>query len=190
MFSASSAGTERVSWIFLQFLVTNVYVLHCELENQVLDHHKTSSGSLSSITKYMIAFCCSFCVCSPFSFVFWQKFNLMFRAIPPTEISECFHCWERQAHGGAYLITRVSLRLASWFMCPYVHTYREDLLMWFYVTYPAFFYVFFSTALCCVQFYCSTLDFLGLPPLEKSHLTLCSKTHICLSKCCTQVNIL
>lgn len=98
--------------------------------------------------------------------------------------------WERQTHGGAYLITRVFFWLVSWFMCPYVHTYSEDLLMWFYVTYPAFFFVFFSTAVCCVQLYCSTLDFLGLPPLEKSHLTLCSKTHICLLKRCTQVNIL
>lgn len=46
--------------------------------------------------------------------------------------------WVRQAHGGAYLITRVSFWLVSWFMFPYVHTYREDLLIWFYVTYPAF----------------------------------------------------
>lgn len=88
-------------------------------------------------TKYLRAFCCPFCDCSLFllylirvsSYVqsntsYWNQWMLSL--------------WVRQAHGGAYQITRVSFWLVSWFMFSYVHTYREDLLMWFYVTYPAF----------------------------------------------------
>lgn len=105
----------------------NVYFLHYELETQV------PKEFIINDTKYLRGFCCPFCVCSLFLLYFDESFiscSEQYLLLKPMNAFIVSKAGPQRSFSNIFLF--------GWF---HVHTYREDLLMWFYVTYPTFSYV-------------------------------------------------